>query len=159
MYKEAPTGCGSREGQGYTVRKHPSVLVKHSRCCNLKKIQKQQQINSWGKAEAGDQFLNLLIFSINIGQVVPGAASPPSCVQPAHLKLKKKEKKKKKRKTFCLGPTNSSLHRCRTLGLRSTAGEKKSGGPRKRREEKTKQEPQEEMKRGNGEQREEVEHR
>lgn len=52
----------------------------------LKKIQKQQQINSWGKAEAGDQFLNLLIFSINIGQVVPGAASPPSCVQPAHLK-------------------------------------------------------------------------
>lgn len=65
----------------------------------LKKIQKQQHINSWGKAEAGDQFLNLLIFSINIGQVVPGAASPPSCVQPAHLKFKKtREEEEKKEK-------------------------------------------------------------
>lgn len=48
--KDAPTGCGSRAGRGCTARKHPSVQVKHSRCCN-KKQQKKQLTNKQLEAE------------------------------------------------------------------------------------------------------------
>ena len=50
--KDAPTGCGSREGQGCTVRKHPSVHVKHSRCCNKKKKRKKKLINKQLRGES-----------------------------------------------------------------------------------------------------------
>lgn len=53
--KDAPTGCGSREGQGCTVRKHPSVHVKHSRCCNKKKKTDDKQTAEGGKLEEEEE--------------------------------------------------------------------------------------------------------
>ena len=134
--KYAPTGCGSREGQEFTVRKHPSVHVKQPRCCNKKKKKKKKLINKQLRGESWRRRRRRSVpksphILMKCWSGVPGCCLPslPSSTH-AHTHTHTKKPSASARQTpVCTGAAHSGS------GVRKCCERKSGGGIRRRSEE------------------------